>query len=72
MLYNTIKMTIAYFIPDACGREKENIRLKIPLAMIKKKRIDFKSCPLSNLIHFFFSKKGKSKSLDPQKDSPAW
>ena len=38
MLYNTIKMTIAYFIPDACGREKENIRLKIPLAMIKKKK----------------------------------
>ena len=54
-------MTISYFIPDACGREKENIRLKSPLAMIKKKRIDSKSCPLS---------KQKKKSLDPQKRQP--
>ena len=28
MLYNTIKMMILYFIPGACVREKENIRLK--------------------------------------------
>ena len=64
MLYSTIRTNL---IPDACGREKENIRLKSKTSLaIKKKKVspNFVPFPIQFAIVFCYQ---KIKAFTPQK-----